>query len=71
MYAGWMDLPVWYLACTEDRAVPVEIQRMMVQGAKDAGANVTSREINSGHSVLLCKPRESAEFITEALTTFT
>jgi hypothetical protein len=25
VYAGWMDVPVWFLAYTEDRAVPVEI----------------------------------------------
>lgn len=70
VYAGWMDVPVWYLACSEDMAVPVEIQRMLIQGAKDAGANVKSREIKSGHGVLLCKPRESAEFISEALAAF-
>jgi pimeloyl-ACP methyl ester carboxylesterase len=70
MYAGWMDVPVWFLACTEDMAVPVEIQRMLIQGAKDAGANVTSREIKSSHGVMVSRPREVAEFITEALADF-
>lgn len=37
-YAGWMDVPVWYLATTEDNALPVDAQKMMVQMAKDAGA---------------------------------
>ena len=70
MYAGWMDVPVWFLACTEDLAVPVEIQRMFIQGAKDAGANVMSREIKSSHCVMVSKPREVSEFITEALAAF-
>ena len=51
---------------TEDVAVPVEIQRMLIQGAEDAGANATSREIKSGHGVMLCRPKEAMEFITEA-----
>ena len=67
MYAGWMDVPVWFLACTEDLSVPVEIQRMLIQGAKDAGANVTSKEIQSGHGAMLCRPKDVADFITEAL----
>jgi pimeloyl-ACP methyl ester carboxylesterase len=71
MYAGWMDVPVWFLACTEDLALPVEIQRMLIQGAKDAGANVVSREIKSSHCVMVSRPREVSEFIIEALAAFT
>lgn len=70
MYAGWMDVPVWFLACTEDLAVPVEIQRMFIQGVKDAGANVTSREIKSSYCAMVSRPREVLEFITEALAAF-
>jgi hypothetical protein len=71
MYAGWMDVPVWFLACREDLAVPVEIQRMFIQGAKDAGANVRSREIkSSSHCVIVSRLREVLEFIAEALAAF-
>ena len=70
MYAGWKDVPVWHMACTEDVAVPVNIQRMLIQGAKDAGANVTSREVKSGHGAMLCRPKEVADFITEAVADF-
>src|ERR1022692_3632099 len=35
------DLPVWYLATTEDKALPFEAQKYFVQTAKDAGGDVT------------------------------
>ncbi|OCL10649.1 alpha/beta-hydrolase [Glonium stellatum] len=69
-YAGWMDVPVWYLATTEDKALPIQAQRMFVQIAKDAGADVTLREVESSHSPMLSKPKETADFILEAVTSF-
>lgn len=69
-YAGWMDVPVWYLATTEDQALPVQAQRMFVQSAKDAGANVTLREIDSSHSPMLSRPKETVDFILEAAASF-
>lgn len=69
-YAGWMDVPVWYLATTEDKAFPVQAQRAFVQSAKDAGADVTLREIRSSHSPMLSRPKETVDFILEAVTSF-
>ncbi len=69
-YAGWMDVPVWYLATTEDKALPIQAQRMFVQNAKDAGADVTIREIESSHSPMLSRPKETADFILEAVASF-
>jgi hypothetical protein len=43
---------------------------MLIQGAKEAGPNVTSREVESGHGVMLCKPREVADFMFEAFVSF-
>ena len=56
-YAGWIDVPVWYLSTMEDRALPVQAQRMFVQCAKDAGADVTVREVESSHSPMLSRVR--------------
>ena len=70
-YSGWMDVPVWYLATTEDKALPVQAQRMFVQSAKDAGADVTLREVASSHSPMLSKPKETVDFILEAVAYFT
>jgi pimeloyl-ACP methyl ester carboxylesterase len=69
-YAGWMDIPNWYLSTTEDKAFPVQAQRMVVQMAKDAGADVTVREVASSHSPMLSKPKETADFILEAVASF-
>ncbi|MCJ1395344.1 hypothetical protein MMC18_009410 [Xylographa bjoerkii] len=66
-YAGWMDVPVWYLATTEDKALPVQAQRAFVQSAKEAGADVTLREVESSHSPMLSRPKETVDFILEAV----
>ncbi|KAH6672230.1 Alpha/beta hydrolase fold-1 [Halenospora varia] len=70
-YAGWMDLPVWYLGTSEDRTFPTSAQRMMVKWAQDAGGDVTAREVPSSHSPMLSLPKEVADFIVEAVGAFT
>jgi len=70
VYSGWKDVPVWYLATAEDKALPVEVQRMFVQMAKDAGADVTLREVASSHAAMLSRPREVADFLLEAVASF-
>lgn len=49
-YAGWKDVPLWFLTATEDNTLHVEVQRMSVRMAKDDGTDVTSREVPSRHS---------------------
>ncbi|KAK3684056.1 Alpha/beta hydrolase fold-1 [Podospora appendiculata] len=69
-YAGWMDAPVWYLQTAEDRALPLQAQRMFVQMARNAGGDVTVREVESGHSPMLSRAGETAEFVEEAVVDF-
>lgn len=69
-YAGWMDVPVWFLATSEDKAFPFEAQKMFVQSSKEAGADITLREIDSSHSPMLSRPEETVEFMLEALASF-
>ena len=69
-YAGWMDVPVWYLATTDDVALPYEVQKLMVKMAKDAGGDVVVREVASSHSPMLSKPVETARFIEDAAAAF-
>ena len=64
-YSYRKDVPVSFLATAEDRAFPVQVQRMFVQGAKDAGADVTLREIEGSHSPMLSRPEETVDFILE------
>jgi predicted peptidase len=70
VYSGWKDVPVWFLATAGDKAFPVQVQRMFVQGVKDAGADVTLREFESSHSSMLSRPEETVEFILEAVASF-
>jgi pimeloyl-ACP methyl ester carboxylesterase len=65
-YAGWMDVPVWHLLTIQDVGLPIELQRMIVKIGKDAGADITAREIDTSHSPFLSKPKETADFILEA-----
>lgn len=66
-YAGWLDVPVWYLVTGEDRTLTVEVQRVLVERAREAGADVVVREVRSGHSPMLSRPEETVEFILEAV----
>lgn len=65
-YAGWADVPVWYLHCTKDNAMKIEVQEAMVAGAKQAGASVTTKTLQAGHSPFLSKVDETVAFIREA-----
>ncbi|KIX97027.1 uncharacterized protein Z520_07141 [Fonsecaea multimorphosa CBS 102226] len=69
-YPGWMDVPSWYLATKDDKALPVEAQRMFVQMAKDAGASVTLREVESSHSPMLSRPEETVQVVLDATASF-
>ncbi|KAF3764460.1 alpha/beta-hydrolase [Cryphonectria parasitica EP155] len=65
-YAGWKDVPVWFLVTAEDHALPVEAQWWTVSDAKEQGADVTVQEVASGHSPMLSKPEETVAFLIEA-----
>jgi len=70
VYSGWKDTPVWYLATRQDQGLPFEAQKFFVQSAKEAGGDVTLREIESSHSPFLSKPKETVDFILEAVKAF-
>ncbi|CAL5872448.1 uncharacterized protein PFLUO_LOCUS6712 [Penicillium psychrofluorescens] len=71
IYAGWADVPVWYLHCTEDKAMNLLEQEAMVAGAKQAGASVTTKTLqHAGHSPFLSRVDETVEFIREACQNF-
>jgi pimeloyl-ACP methyl ester carboxylesterase len=70
VYTGWLDVPNFYCATTQDHALPIEMQRMGVDLAKAAGAKVEVREIESSHSPMLSRPEETAAVVIEAAETF-
>lgn len=65
-YEGWRDVPVWYLITVEDRGLPVAVQQWMAKDAREQGADVTVREISSGHCCMLSRPKETGGFLVEA-----
>lgn len=70
-YAGWQDVPCWYLGTTEDQGNPVAAQRMSVGMARAMGADVQHRELPTSHSPFLSQPRETARIILDAVEAFT
>ena len=69
-YAGWKELPVWFLIPTGDRALPAEVQREFVKSAREQGGDVTVREMDGGHAVMLSRAEEVVEFLDEAVDAF-
>lgn len=70
-YAGWMDVPAWYIGTIEDRGLPVVIQRMSVGMARGMGGRVEHRELMTSHSPFLSRPEETVEIVLEAVGAFT
>ncbi|KAF5861102.1 hypothetical protein ETB97_000613 [Aspergillus alliaceus] len=70
-YAGWKDVPSWYIGTVEDRGIPVLAQRMSVGMAREMGASVEHRELQTSHSPFLSQPGLTVEIILEAVDAFT
>ncbi|KAJ5832889.1 hypothetical protein N7474_001200 [Penicillium riverlandense] len=70
-YAGWKDVPSWYIGTVEDRALPVVAQRMTVGMAREMGASVEHRELPTSHSPFLSQPEATARIVWEAVEAFT
>ncbi|KAL5348094.1 hypothetical protein ACLOAV_006574 [Pseudogymnoascus australis] len=69
-YAGWMDVPVWYIGTVEDRGLPVVAQRLNVGMAREMGCNVEHRELQTSHSPFLSQPEETVGILVEAVEAF-
>lgn len=70
-YAGWKDVPAWYIGTVEDRGLPVLMQRMGVGMAREMGARVEHRELHTSHSPFLSQPEDTARLVLEAVEGFT
>jgi hypothetical protein len=70
-YAGWMDVPAWYIGTVEDRGLPVAAQRMTVGMAREMGASVEHRELQTSHSPFLSQPAATVRIMWEAVQAFT
>ncbi|EGD95979.1 hypothetical protein TESG_03441 [Trichophyton tonsurans CBS 112818] len=70
-YSGWLDVPCWYIGTTEDKGLPLFIQRMQAGMARYMGASVECRELRTSHSPFLSHPKDTARLILEAIGRFT
>ncbi|KAF7192092.1 putative hydrolase R7, partial [Pseudocercospora fuligena] len=64
--AGLKDIPLFYLMCDNDNAVPFEAQKATVEGFRASGVNIYTEVAPSGHSPFLTMPVETAKFIQKA-----
>lgn len=69
-YAGWKDVPVWYIGTVEDRGLPVLAQRMSVGMARGMGGKVEHRELCTSHSPFLSQPEATVGIVVEAVGAF-
>ncbi|KAJ5371042.1 uncharacterized protein N7496_007134 [Penicillium cataractarum] len=67
VYPGWADVPTSFIFCLRDGAIPLQIQEAMVEAAKGAGASITTRSLDTGHSPFFSKPEETTSVISESL----
>ncbi|KAJ5248985.1 hypothetical protein N7468_000436 [Penicillium chermesinum] len=70
-YEGWKEVPVWYIGTVEDRGLPVAAQRMGVGLARELGARVEHRELQTSHSPFLSQPEATVGIMLDALEDFT
>lgn len=62
--AAYMDVPSGYLYCTNDNAFPYEMQKRLIGGAVEAGAQfVLTDTMDSSHSPFLSMPERAADFV--------
>jgi pimeloyl-ACP methyl ester carboxylesterase len=64
-YAAWKHVPSTYLYCLQDVAIPLHIQKMMVEETAK-GVDFKTDTLNAGHSPFLSMPEEMAKSIRRA-----
>lgn len=64
-YAGWQSVPSTYFYCLQDNAIPMFVQKLMVEEFAK-GTEIRTDTIDASHSPMLSKPKETAEAIKRA-----
>ncbi|THZ90641.1 hypothetical protein D6C82_10367 [Aureobasidium pullulans] len=63
---GITGIPISYLLCKDDRAVPLVMQNAAVEALREKGGHMFAEVAKSGHSPFLKLPEETARFIRKA-----
>ena len=61
---AYSDIPVSYLYCTDDKALPIAVQEAMV---KQSGVDVQEFTCTAGHSPFLSQPNVFVDCIMKSL----
>ena len=56
-------IPCVYIECTQDKAIPITMQRLMQDEAKAAKLDVTTVSMDTSHSAFFSQPEALAEII--------
>ncbi|WGS48846.1 alpha/beta hydrolase [Paraburkholderia sp. D15] len=59
--AAWKTKPSWYVVASEDKIIPVDLQRKLA-----AKIGATKFELPTGHAIILSQPEASARIIEQA-----
>lgn len=62
-YAGWKHVPCTYLYCLQDQAIPIHVQKAMVEGS---GVEFRTDTLDASHSPFLSFPDEMTKSIRQA-----
>jgi pimeloyl-ACP methyl ester carboxylesterase len=64
-YAAWKEIPSTYLYCLRDAAIPLAVQRMMVEETAK-GVEMKTETVDASHSPFISQPAELAAAIRRA-----
>ena len=65
-YSAWKAIPVAYLLCEKDNAIPFAFQKQMCDDARKAGGVVETEICSAGHSPFLSQPDVVASWLRRA-----
>jgi pimeloyl-ACP methyl ester carboxylesterase len=64
-YAAWRDVPSTYLYCTQDAAIPLAVQKQMVEETAK-GTGMKTELVDASHSPFISQPEALARTIRRA-----
>ena len=65
--AAYMVIPSFYLYTTDDRAIPIDRQKSLVNGAINKGAKITAETMESAHSPWLSHLDETSKYLRRCI----
>lgn len=54
--AAYLRIPAPYLLCVNDRAIPLFVQELMMENARNKGAQVDTEKVKTSHTPWLVVP---------------